>query len=105
MGGMGPYIRKEGKNYKIPRGMDAATLDRETLEKLMQGGAGGRQSQQVIHDFDGIQVLAGRYGPYIKHNGNNYRIPKDMEASSLTKASCEKIIAENPATNRRRRRK
>ena len=104
-GRYGPYIRKDGKNYRIPRGMDAATLDRETLEKLMQPGAGGRQSQQVIHDFDGIQVLAGRYGPYIKHDGNNYRIPKDVEASSLTKVDCEKIIAENPATNRRRRRK
>ena len=104
-GRYGPYIRKDGKNYRIPRGMDAATLDRETLEKLMQPGAGGGQSQQVIHDFDGIQVLAGRYGPYIKHDGNNYRIPKDVEASSLTKVDCEKIIAENPATNRRRRRK
>ena len=104
-GRYGPYIRKDGKNYKIPRGMDAATLDRETLEKLMQGGAGGGQSQNVIHDFDGIQVLAGRYGPYIKHNGNNYRIPKGVEASSLTQAACKKIIAENPATNRRRRRR
>ncbi len=104
-GRYGPYIRKDGKNYKIPRGMDAATLDRETLEKLMQGGAGGGQSQNVIHDFDGIQVLAGRYGPYIKHDGNNYRIPKGVEASSLTKAACEKIIAENPATNRSRRRR
>ena len=104
-GRYGPYIRKDGKNYKIPRGMDAATLDRETLEKLMQGGAGGGQSQNVIHDFDGIQVLAGRYGPYIKHNGNNYRIPKGVEASSLTQAACKKIIAENPATNRRRPRR
>ncbi len=104
-GRYGPYIRKDGKNYKIPRGMDAATLDRETLEKLMQGGAGGGQSQNVIHDFDGIQVLAGRYGPYIKHDGNNYRIPKGVEASSLTQAACKKIIAENPATNRSRRRR
>ncbi len=104
-GRYGPYIRKDGKNYRIPRGMDAATLDRETLEKFMQGGAGGGQSQNVIHDFDGIQVLAGRYGPYIKHNGNNYRIPKGVEASSLTQAACKKIIAENPATNRRRSRR
>ena len=104
-GRYGPYIRKDGKNYRIPRGMDAATLDRETLEKFMQGGAGGGQSQDVIHDFDGIQVLAGRYGPYIKHNGNNYRIPKGVEASSLTQAACKKIIAENPATNRRRSRR
>ena len=107
-GRYGAYIRKDGKNYKIPKGMDAATLDRETLEKFMQPGAGGRQSQQVIHDFDGIQVLAGRYGPYIKHDGNNYRIPKGVEAASLTQAACEKIIAENPATNKRssrRRRK
>ena len=102
-GRYGPYIRKDGKNYT--QGDGCGDINRETLEKLMQGGQGGGQSQQVIHDFDGIQVLAGRYGPYIKHDGNNYRIPKDVEASSLTKAACEKIIAENPATNRRRRRK
>ena len=104
-GRYGPYIRKDGKNYKIPKGLDAASLDRATLEKFMQRGAGGRQSQHVIHDFDGIQVLAGRYGPYIKSDGKNYRIPKDVDAASLTRPACEKIIAQNPATNKRRRRR
>ena len=104
-GRYGPYIRKDGKNYKIPKGLDAASLDRATLEKLMQRGAGGRQSQHVIHDFDGIQVLAGRYGPYIKRDGKNYRIPKDVDATSLTRAACEKIIAQSPATNKRRRKR
>ncbi len=104
-GRYGPYIRKDGQNYKIPRGLDAASLDRQTLEKFMQRGSGGRQSQHVIHDFDGIQVIAGRYGPYIKHNGNNYRMPKNVDASSLTRAACEKIIASNPATNKRNKRR
>ncbi len=60
----------------------------------MQEGGNGRRRQHVIHDFDGIQVIAGRYGPYIKQDGSNYRIPKDVDAASLDKAACEKIISE-----------
>ena len=102
-GRYGPYIRKDGQNYNIPKGLDPAALDRETLEKFMERGPGGRRSQHVIHNFDGIQVVAGRYGPYIKHNGSNYRIPKETDAASLTKEACEKIMAENPATNKKKK--
>ena len=101
-GRYGPYVRKEGQNYNIPKGLDPASLDRETLEKFMERGPGGRRAQHVINDFEGIQVIAGRYGPYIKQNGNNYRIPKDVDASSLTREICEKIIADNPATNKKK---
>ncbi|MDP6041479.1 MAG: type I DNA topoisomerase [Candidatus Latescibacteria bacterium] len=104
-GRYGPYIRKDGNNYNIPKGLDPASLDRETLEKFMERGPGGRRAQHVIQDFEGIQIIAGRYGPYIKQDGNNYRIPKDVEASSLTREACEKIIKENPATNKKKSRK
>ena len=100
-GRYGPYIKKGSQNFNIPKGLDPATLDRETLEKFMTEGGGGRRRQHVIHDFDGIQVIAGRYGPYIKHDGKNYKIPPDVEASTLEKATCEKIMKENPATNKK----
>jgi len=101
-GRYGPYIKKGGQNFNIPKGLDPATLDRETLEKFMTEGGNGRRRQHVIQDFDGIQIIAGRYGPYIKHDGNNYKIPPDVEASKLDKAACAKIMKENPATNKKK---
>ena len=101
-GRYGPYIKKGSQNFNIPKGLDPASLDRETLEKFMTEGGNGRRRQHVIHDFDGIQVIAGRYGPYIKHDGSNYKIPKDVDASGLDKAACEKIMKENPATNKKK---
>ena len=56
----------------------------------------GRKNKRVIHDFGEIQVLNGRYGPYIKFGKNNYKIPKDVEPEGLDEASCKKIIEEAP---------
>ena len=42
-------------------------------------------------------MLNGRYGPYIKYDGRNYRLPRGTNAASLTEADCRKIIAEAPA--------
>jgi DNA topoisomerase-1 len=100
-GRYGPYIKKDGQNYNIPKGLDPETLDREMFEKFVQEGGNGRRGQPVIQNFDGIQVIAGKYGPYIKSNGNNYRIPKEIDVASLDKAACEKIISEGTATNKK----
>jgi DNA topoisomerase-1 len=51
-----------------------------------------------------IQILKGRYGPYIKSGGNNYKIPKGTEAESLDRIGCEELMAAGP-TKRRRGRK
>ena len=45
-----------------------------------------------------ISVLQGRYGPYIKHAGGNYKIPKGTDASSLTEEDCKSIIAAGKPT-------
>ena len=51
----------------------------------------------------GIQVLEGAYGPYIKFDGGNYRIPKDTDAGSLTEEACKDIIASGKPTGKKRR--
>ena len=43
-----------------------------------------------------MQVLKGRFGPYIKHGKKNVKIPKDVEPSSLTLEECLKLSAEAP---------
>ena len=43
----------------------------------------------------GLQVLNGRYGPYIAFDGKNYRIPKGQEPEGLTLEACRTIIAKS----------
>ena len=51
-----------------------------------------------------IQVINGRYGPYIKHAGSNYKIPKGTDASVLTEEACLDIINNSKPTEKGRRR-
>jgi len=47
--------------------------------------------------------LNGRYGPYLKKDKDNFRIPKGVEAATLDKEACEEIISQGEPTSRRRR--
>ena len=51
-----------------------------------------------------IQIINGRYGPYIKHAGSNYRIPKGTDAATLTETACLEIINNSKPTEKVRRR-
>ena len=56
-----------------------------------------KEAQRYIKKFEeepGLEILNGRYGPYITFDKANYRIPKGVEAASLTLEECKKIIAE-----------
>ena len=54
----------------------------------------------VLKDYteSGIQILNGRYGPYIKKDGANYRSPKGVDAESLTEDKCKEIIVASEPT-------
>ena len=55
-----------------------------------------------VFEAEDIQILNGRYGPYIKHAGGNYKIPKGKgakAADALTLEDCKAIIENTPATN------
>jgi DNA topoisomerase-1 len=60
----------------------------------------------VILEFpdSGISILNGRYGPYLKQDGRNYKIPKGKEAASLTEEECKAIISGSEPTARTKRR-
>ena len=51
-----------------------------------------------------IQIINGRYGPYLKQDGNNYKIPKGTDAATLTEEKCKEIIANSEPTTHSRRR-
>ena len=107
-GRFGPYIHYGTLNVSLPRGANPVTITLEECvaligEKLSAGGGNG--GRQVLRDFPDsqIQVLDGRYGPYIKYGNQNFRIPKGMEVSALTEDACKEIVSKEKPTSRKKR--
>lgn len=106
IGRFGPYVRHNNVFVSIPKDIDPGDLELDEAIELI------RQKQEAdakkfINSFkDGeIQVLNGRYGPYIKAGKSNYKIPKDKDAESLTQEDCEEIIKNTkPSGGGRKRR-
>ena len=100
-GRFGPYIKYGDKNISLPRGADPLRISQEECAKLVQEALSGAAASPSIHEFEaaGISVINGRYGPYIKFDGRNYRIPRGTDAAALTEEDCRKIIAEAPAAD------
>ena len=98
-GKFGPYLKYGSTNVSLPRGKDPMTVTLEECEALIKAASA---QAEAISDFGDIRVLNGRYGPYIKKGGDNYRIPKGRDAASLTKEDCEQIIASAPAVRKKK---
>jgi DNA topoisomerase-1 len=64
-------------------------------------------ANRIIQDFadDGIQVLNGRYGPYITDKAKNARVPKDRDPKTLTLEECKELLAAAPERGRRGKKK
>ena len=64
-------------------------------------------ANRLILDFedDGIQVLNGRYGPYITNKEKNARVPKDREPKTLTLEECKELLEAAPVRGRRGKKK
>ena len=104
-GKYGPYIKYGDKNVSLPKGTDPISVDLDSCTALINATQ-EKQGPQAIKEFSasGISVLDGRYGPYIKQAGSNYKIPKGTDAASLTEENCLKIISESAPTTRKFRR-
>ena len=97
-GRYGPYIKYGDKNVSLPRGTDPGRIGIEECLPLVQEAVAGTAAVPVIREFpSGISVLNGRYGPYIKFDGRNFRIPRGTDAAGLTEEACRRIIDAAPA--------
>ena len=103
-GRFGPYIKYGDKNVSLPRKSDPLTVSLEECTALIDASE-NKKEKEIIADFNGIQVINGNYGPYIKYNGNNYKIPSKTDASALTEADCKAIVENSEPTSRRRGRR
>ena len=100
VGRFGPYIRFDNKFVSL-KDIDPHEV---TLEQALVLVAEKKEfeANRIIQTFKGseIEVLRGRYGPYITDGNKNARMPKDREPETLTLAECEELIAAAPDRKR-----
>jgi DNA topoisomerase-1 len=105
IGRFGPYVRYGNKFVSI-RGDDPYTI---TFERALELIAEKKiaDANRLIRDFPdaGIQVLNGRYGPYVTNKQKNAKIPKDKTPSELTLEECQALLAAAPERRARGARK
>ncbi len=102
-GRFGPYLKYGAMFVSLKKGMDPYTVTIETAIELIEEHI-VKQSNKDIKEFPeaDIAVLNGRFGPYIKHAGGNYKIPKGTDPASLTLEDCKVIIDAGPAKKSRK---
>ena len=108
-GRFGPYVQHNRKYVSIPKGEDPMTITLDIAIELIQEK---RETEQKRHlksfaEDEKLELLNGKYGPYIAYDGKNYRLPKNkMEnVEALTYEECMTIIKEAPEPKTARRRK
>ena len=98
-GKFGPYIRWNKSFVSIPKTIDPHAITPEQAIALLEKN---QQLQEPIHIFGDIQVLHGRYGAYIKTPEGNFKIPRSVDAQTLTEEQCREIIANTDNTPKER---
>ena len=98
VGRFGPYVRHDGKFVSLGE-YDPMSIELDTCVELILAKRKS-DAEKHIHTFDDdeptIQVLQGRWGPYIKMEKKNYKIPKDIDAEGLDREKCLHIIENQP---------
>jgi len=105
VGRFGPYVRY-GDKYVSIKDDDPYTIELPRALELIELKK-IEDANRLIQDFEeqGIQVLNGRYGPYITDKKKNARVPKDREPKSLTLEECIELLAAAPERGRRGKKK
>lgn len=93
-GRFGPYIQYNGTYTSLPKTMDPMTIALEEAIELLKKKQ-EEEAQRHIKKFDEepeLEILNGRYGPYIAYKGNNYKIPKDIVPQDLNLHACLELV-------------
>ena len=94
VGRFGPYIRHNNVFVSIPKGTDPMEISLPEAVELIEKKREAAENK-IIKSFDeepGLQVLNGRYGPYIAYQKKNYKIPENVEPQDLDLETCFKVI-------------
>lgn len=107
IGRFGPYIRHDNKFVSLGKEDDPYSVELDRAIELIEAKR-EKDRKAVLKTFDEdaeLQVLNGRWGPYIKYKKKNFKIPKSVKAEELTFEACMEIIEKVPAPKAKRSRK
>ena len=94
VGRFGPYVQNNGIYASLPKTMDPMSITlEEAIELLLKKKEA--EAQRHIKQFaeePELEILNGRYGPYIAYKGSNYKIPKDIVPQDLSLQACLEIV-------------
>ena len=94
IGRFGPYIQHNKVYVSLPKTLDPMKVTLEEAEQLILEKR-AKEAERHIKKFDeepDMEILNGRYGPYIAYKGNNYKIPKDIVPQDLSLKSCLELV-------------
>ena len=94
VGRFGPYVRQNNAFVSIPKGTDPMSVTLEDAIALIQSKREAAENK-IIKTFEeepGLQILNGRYGPYIAFEKKNYKIPENVDPKDLGLQTCFKVI-------------
>jgi DNA topoisomerase-1 len=95
IGRFGPYIRYANKFVSLPQEDSPYTVELErALELIAEKKKADAERIIKVFEDQGIQILKGRYGPYITDGKVNARMPKNQEPDELTLEQCQELIKE-----------
>ena len=101
-----PYVLHNKKFVSLPKDADPMTITLEDAIALIESHREEEESRHIktFEEDKKMEILNGRYGPYISYKGNNYRIPKARHATvdDMTYAECMEIVNQTPTRQRRR---
>ena len=102
-GRFGPYIKHGATFISLGKHDNPYTIDLDRAIELIEE-AQKKAKEKVIKNFEneGIQILNGRFGPYIAQNKINYKIPKGQDPAQMTLEACMAIIQNEPATHKKK---
>lgn len=106
VGRFGPYVRYGDKYVSLRGDDDPYTILLPRALELVEAKK-IEDANRIIQDFEdeGVQVLNGRYGPYVTDKTKNVRVPKDREPKSMTLEECKELLAAAPVRGRRGKKK
>ena len=95
VGRFGPYIQNQGKYYSLPKGINPLDIELDEAIRIIEEKR-QEDSKKLMRTFEEdpeLQMLNGRFGPYLSKKGKNYRLPHNKDLETITYAECLAIIA------------